>query len=375
MNHGFNGSFRHRERIFLTKLKTFGLFSPKFVFNSYHLRMQILITGGAGFIGSHTYVVLKEHGYTPIIVDNFSNSSKKVIKNLEIITKEPVIFEEGDVNHPETYDQLFKKYDIRGIIHFAASKAVGESVENPLKYYRNNVASTVLLLEKMAEYGLSNLVFSSSCTVYGQPETLPATEESPVQPATSPYGNSKQICEEIIRDTVAASSALKAIALRYFNPIGAHESALIGELPIGPPANLIPFLTQSVAGLRGPLQVWGTDYPTPDGTAIRDYIHVVDLAGAHVKALAHLIDGKSTKNYDFFNIGTGQGSSVMEVITAFEKATGKKVPYEIRDRRAGDITAVYASTDKSNQVLGWKTQFSLEKALQDAWKWQEAINQ
>jgi UDP-glucose 4-epimerase len=375
MNHGFNGSFRHRERIFLTKLKTFGLFSPKFVFNSYHLRMQILITGGAGFIGSHTYVVLKEHGYTPVIVDNFSNSSKKVIKNLEIITKEPVIFEEGDVNHPETYDQLFKKYDIRGIIHFAASKAVGESVENPLKYYRNNVASTVLLLEKMAEYGLSNLVFSSSCTVYGQPETLPATEESPVQPATSPYGNSKQICEEIIRDTVAASSALKAIALRYFNPIGAHESALIGELPIGPPANLIPFLTQSVAGLRGPLQVWGTDYPTPDGTAIRDYIHVVDLAGAHVKALAHLIDGKSTKNYDFFNIGTGQGSSVMEVITAFEKATGKKVPYEIRDRRAGDITAVYASTDKSNQVLGWKTQFSLEKALQDAWKWQEAINQ
>lgn len=337
--------------------------------------MQILITGGAGFIGSHTYVVLKEHGYTPIIVDNFSNSSKKVIKNLEIITKEPVIFEEGDVNHPETYDQLFKKYDIRGIIHFAASKAVGESVENPLKYYRNNVASTVLLLEKMAEYGLSNLVFSSSCTVYGQPETLPATEESPVQPATSPYGNSKQICEEIIRDTVAASSTLKAIALRYFNPIGAHESALIGELPIGPPANLIPFLTQSVAGLRGPLQVWGTDYPTPDGTAIRDYIHVVDLAGAHVKALAHLIDGKSTKNYDFFNIGTGQGSSVMEVITAFEKATGKKVPYEIRDRRAGDITAVYASTDKSNQVLGWKTQFSLEKALQDAWKWQEAINQ
>ena len=227
----------------------------------------------------------------------------------------------------------------------------------------------------MAQYGLSNLVFSSSCTVYGQPESLPATEESPVQPATSPYGNSKQICEEIIRDTVAASSTLKAIALRYFNPIGAHESALIGELPIGPPANLIPFLTQSVAGLRGPLQVWGTDYPTPDGTAIRDYIHVVDLAGAHVKALAHLIEGKSSKNYDFFNIGTGQGSSVMEVITAFEKATGKKVPYEIRDRRAGDITAVYASTDKSNQVLGWKTQFSLEKALQDAWKWQEAINQ
>ncbi len=335
--------------------------------------MQILITGGAGFIGSHTYVVLKENGYTPIIVDNFSNSSKQVIKNLEIITKEAVIYEEGDVNYPQTYDQLFTKYDIKGIIHFAASKAVGESVENPLKYYRNNVAATVLLLEKMAQYGLSNLVFSSSCTVYGQPETLPATEESPVQPATSPYGNSKQICEEIIRDTVAASSSLKAIALRYFNPIGAHESALIGELPLGTPANLIPFLTQSVAGLRGPLQVWGTDYPTPDGTAIRDYIHVVDLAKAHVKALAYLIDGKSDVKYDFFNIGTGQGSSVMEVILAFEKATGKKVNYEVRDRRAGDITAVYASTDKSNQVLGWKTEYSLERALQDSWKWQESL--
>ena len=335
--------------------------------------MQILITGGAGFIGSHTYVVLKENGYTPIIVDNFSNSSKQVIKNLEIITKEAVIYEEGDVNDPQVYDHIFTKYDIKGIIHFAASKAVGESVENPLKYYRNNVAATVLLLEKMAQYGLSNLVFSSSCTVYGQPETLPATEESPVQPATSPYGNSKQICEEIIRDTVATSSSLKAIALRYFNPIGAHESALIGELPLGTPANLIPFLTQSVAGLRGPLQVWGTDYPTPDGTAIRDYIHVVDLAKAHVKALAYLIDGKSDVNYDFFNIGTGQGSSVMEVITAFEKATGKKVPYEVRDRRAGDITAVYASTNKSNQVLGWKTEYSLEKALQDSWKWQESL--
>ncbi len=335
--------------------------------------MEILITGGAGFIGSHTYVVLKENGYTPIIVDNFSNSAKQVIKNLQIITKDVVICEEGDINDPQTYDHIFTKYNIKGIIHFAASKAVGESVENPLKYYRNNVAATVLLLEKMAQYNLSNLVFSSSCTVYGQPETLPATEESPVQPATSPYGNSKQICEEIIRDTVSASGTLKAIALRYFNPIGAHESALIGELPLGPPANLIPFLTQSVAGLRGPLQVWGTDYPTPDGTAIRDYIHVVDLAGAHVKALAYLIDGKSDVKYDFFNIGTGQGSSVMEVITAFEKATGKKVPYEVRDRRAGDITAVYASTDKSNQILGWKTEYSLERALQDSWKWQESL--
>ena len=337
--------------------------------------MNILITGGAGFIGSHTYVALKEHGFTPIIVDNFSNSSDSVIRQLAEICQEPVEFVQGDINLHATLDTVFTHYNIEGVIHFAAAKAVGESVENPLKYYRNNVGATILLLEKMQEYGVKNLVFSSSCTVYGQPETLPVTENSPVMKALSPYGNTKQICEEIIEESTRASQQLKSISLRYFNPIGAHESALIGELPLGTPANLIPFLTQSVAGLRGPLQVWGTDYPTPDGTAIRDYIHVVDLAGAHVKALAHLIEGKSTLNYDFFNIGTGQGSSVMEVITAFEKATGKKVPYEIRDRRAGDITAVFASTDKSNKVLGWKTQFSLEKALQDAWKWQEAINQ
>ena len=335
--------------------------------------MNILITGGAGFIGSHTYVVLQENGYNPIIVDNFSNSSEKVIANLETICGKPVTYVKADVNDPATYDQLFTTYQIDGIIHFAASKAVGESVANPLKYYRNNVASTVLLLEKMQQYGVNNLVFSSSCTVYGQPDELPVTENSPVQEAVSPYGNTKQICEEIIRDTVQADATFKAIALRYFNPIGAHKSALIGELPLGPPANLIPFLTQSVAGLRGPLQVWGTDYPTADGTAIREYIHVMDLARAHVKALVHMLGKPNTAYYDFFNIGTGEGSSVYQVIQAFEKATHKKVAYEVRDRRPGDITAVYAATEKSNNILGWKAEISLEEALKDAWAWQEAL--
>jgi UDP-glucose 4-epimerase len=336
--------------------------------------MNILITGGAGFIGSHTYVVLQENGYNPIIVDNFSNSSAQVIANLETICGKAVHYIQADVNDPATYDQLFTTHQIDGIIHFSASKAVGESVDNPLKYYRNNVAATVLLLEKMQQYQVNNLVFSSSCTVYGQPDELPVTENSPVQEAVSPYGNTKQICEEIIRDTVQADEKFKAISLRYFNPIGAHKSALIGELPLGPPANLIPFLTQSVAGLRGPLQVWGTDYPTADGTAIRDYIHVCDLANAHVKALTHILNKENKSYYDFFNIGTGEGSSVLQVIQAFEKATQRKVPYEVRERRPGDITAVYAATEKSNKILGWKAEIGLEEALKDAWAWQEALS-
>ncbi len=334
--------------------------------------MKILITGGAGFIGSHTYVVLKENGYTPVIVDNFANSSEQVIGSLEEITKDAVIYYTGDVNEGKTYDDIFNSHEIKGVIHFAAAKAVGESVENPLKYYRNNVAATVLLLEKMLVYGINNLVFSSSCTVYGQPENLPVTESSPVQMAMSPYGNTKQMCEEIIRDTVAATKTLKAISLRYFNPIGAHPSALIGELPIGTPANLIPFLTQSVAGIRGPLQIYGTDYPTSDGTAVRDYINVCDLAEAHVKAMEHLIQQSDQKYYDFFNIGTGEGSSVLEVIQAFEKATGEKVVYELRDRRSGDITSIYAATQKSDTVLHWKTKRGLVESLKDAWAWQKA---
>lgn len=335
--------------------------------------MNILITGGAGFIGSHTYVALKEHGFNPIIVDNFSNSTEKVVSQLADICQEPVEIVRGDINDSSVLDQVFSQFAIEGIIHFAASKAVGESVEKPLKYYRNNVGSTLLLLEKMQEYGIKNLVFSSSCTVYGQPDELPVTEKSPVLKALSPYGNTKQICEEIIEESTRASQQLKSISLRYFNPIGAHESAKIGELPLGPPSNLVPFLTQSVAGLRGPLQIWGTDYPTPDGTAIRDYIHVCDLAEAHVKALAYLIKQSHAPFYDYFNIGSGEGSSVLQVIQAFEKSTGKKVHYEVRDRRPGDITSVYASTEKSNEILDWKAKRSLEQSLKDAWAWQEAI--
>jgi UDP-glucose 4-epimerase len=335
--------------------------------------MKILITGGAGFIGSHTFVVLQENGYTPVILDNLSNSSHQVIAALKKITSKEVIFIQGDVNNPTDLSAVFEQHLIEGVIHFAASKAVGESVENPLKYYRNNVSATVLLIEKMLEYGVKNLVFSSSCTVYGQPVSLPVTENSEVQRATSPYGNTKQICEEIISDTVESKSGLSAISLRYFNPIGAHPSGLIGELPLGPPANLIPFLTQSVAGLRGPLNVYGNEYPTIDGTAIRDYIHVCDLANAHLKALEHLLNQKSSNFYDFFNIGTGKGSSVLEVIESFEKATGEKVQYTIQPKRAGDVTAVYASTDKSNQVLKWKAELSLEQSLKDAWTWQKQI--
>jgi len=336
--------------------------------------MNILITGGAGFIGSHTYVVLKESGFNPIIVDNFSNSSVQVIKQLETICQAPVTYYNLDINDPKTYDLVFNEHKITGIIHFAASKAVGESVDNPLKYYKNNVASTILLLEKMKEHNIKNLVFSSSCTVYGQPDELPVTEKSPVQVAISPYGNTKQMCEEIIADTTHASTDLKAISLRYFNPIGAHSSALIGELPIGPPANLIPFLTQSVAGLRGPLQVFGTDYPTPDGSAIRDYIHVCDLAEAHAKALQHLLSQKDASSYyDFFNIGTGEGTSVLQIIHAFEKTTGEKVNYELKPRRSGDITSVYAAIGKSKDVLAWTSKRSLEKSLQDAWAWQKAL--
>jgi UDP-glucose 4-epimerase len=334
--------------------------------------MNILVTGGAGFIGSHTVVELQKVGFTSIILDNFSNSDIKVVDGLEKIMGEKVKCYQANINDASVWDTIFTEQKIDGIIHFAANKAVGESVEKPLKYYRNNVAATVLMIEKMIEHGINNLVFSSSCTVYGQPEALPVTEDSPVQPATSPYGNSKQICEEIIRDTVQSTNNLHAISLRYFNPIGAHESCLIGELPLGVPANLVPFLTQSVAGIRGQLAVYGNDYDTPDGTAIRDYIHVVDLAKAHVSALNLLLKQPEGRYYDFFNIGTGKGSSVLEVITAFEEATGLKVDYAIKPRREGDVVAVYADCTKSKTILGWQTEKTLKDALGDAWKWQIA---
>lgn len=336
--------------------------------------MKIVVTGGAGFIGSHTVVELVAAGYTPILVDNFQNSERSVLAGLERILGKKVACHELDVNDAADLEALFRKEEnIEGVIHFAADKAVGESVAHPIKYYRNNVGSLLTLLEVMAQHDVHNFVFSSSCTVYGQPETLPVTEDSPVMPAQSPYGNTKQICEEIIKDVVISGTALKALSLRYFNPIGAHPSAELGELPLGIPSNLVPFITQTAAGLRPQLSVFGYDYDTQDGTAVRDYIHVVDLARAHVRALEVLSAKTAENHYDTLNLGTGRGATVLEVIHAFEKATDIKLNYRLADRRPGDVEKVYASVDKAARVLGWRTELSLEQALEDAWRWQQRL--
>ncbi|NMH25390.1 UDP-glucose 4-epimerase GalE [Flavobacterium solisilvae] len=334
---------------------------------------KVLVTGGLGFIGSHTVVELHNAGYEAIIIDNLSNSSIEVLDGIErIIGKKPV-FENLDLRDKSAVQGFFSKYnDVVGVIHFAASKAVGESVENPLLYYENNINALVYVLQELTKMPSANFIFSSSCTVYGQAEKMPITEDASVQPAASPYGNTKQIGEEIIND-VAKVSSVKAILLRYFNPVGAHSSAEIGELPIGVPQNLVPFITQTGIGLREQLSVYGDDYPTPDGTAIRDYIHVVDLAKAHVVAMHRLVENKNLEKVETFNLGTGTGSSVLEVINAFEKVSGKKLPYKIVGRREGDITSAYANTDKANQVLGWKAELSLEESLASAWKWEQKI--
>jgi UDP-glucose 4-epimerase len=335
--------------------------------------MKILVTGGLGFIGSHTVVELQNEGFEVIIIDNLSNSSENVITGIVAITGKKPFFENLDVRDKAAVQNFFKKHnDISGVIHFAASKAVGESVENPLLYYENNINSLVYLLQELQNKPNSNIIFSSSCTVYGQAEEMPITENAPIQVAMSPYGNTKQIGEEIIRD-VAKVSNIKAILLRYFNPIGAHPSAEIGELPIGIPQNLVPFITQTGFGLRKELSVYGNDYPTPDGTAVRDYIHVVDLAKAHVIALQRSLNNKNVSPVETFNLGTGTGSSVLEVIQAFEKVSGQKLPYKIVDRREGDITSAYANTDKANTVLGWKAKSTLEEAMASAWKWEQKI--
>lgn len=336
--------------------------------------MNILVTGGAGFIGSHTVVELFAAGHNPVIVDDFRASDRSVLKGLGKIIGHEVTAYEQDFSDIARLQKIIEDESIEGVIHFAAYKAVGESVADPLKYYDNNVAGFVRLLEILEKKKISNIVFSSSCTVYGEPDKLPITESTPQKPATSPYGATKQMCEEILRDATSASKNLKSIALRYFNPIGAHPSGLIGELPIGVPANLIPYLTQTVAGLRPELVVNGKDYPTPDGSCVRDYIHVVDLAKAHVQAIDYLSKQAAT-SYDVYNVGTGQGSSVLEVIETFESATGKKVPYKIGPRREGDIIATYASVDKIAQDLSWKAELSLETALKDAWRWQTAITE
>lgn len=337
--------------------------------------MKIVVTGGLGFIGSHTVVELQNENFEVIVIDNLSNSSIEVLDGIERITGKRPLFEQIDLRDKTAVQDFFKKYsDVSGVIHFAASKAVGESVQNPLLYYENNINSLVYILQELQQKPEANFIFSSSCTVYGQAEKMPIAEATPIQPAMSPYGNTKQIGEEIITDVTKVSN-LNAILLRYFNPVGAHSSNEIGELPLGVPQNLVPFITQTGAGLRKELSVYGNDYPTVDGTCVRDYIHVVDLAKAHVIAMQRLVNKTNTDKLEIFNLGTGTGSSVLEVITAFEKASGQKLPYKIVDRREGDVTEAYANTDKANNVLGWKTQLTLDDAIASAWKWEQKIRQ
>jgi len=335
--------------------------------------MKILVTGGTGYIGSHTVVELQNKGFEVIIIDNLSNSYADVVDNIAKITGIRPEFHQFDlIDRDKTRDFFAANSDISGIIHFAAFKAVGESMGDPLMYYRNNLESLINIMQGMRDNGIKNLVFSSSCTVYGQPDELPVKETSPVKEAWSPYGNTKQMSEQIIRFAVG-SYGLKTIALRYFNPIGAHDSALIGELPIGVPNNLVPFITQTAIGLRKSLSVFGSDYNTPDGTAIRDYIHVVDLARAHVIAVKRMISGKGKSDFEIFNLGTGNGFSVLEVIQSFEKTSGQKLNYQIVDRRPGDVEKVWADTTFANEELGWKAAMSLDEMTGSAWKWEQAL--
>jgi UDP-glucose 4-epimerase len=335
--------------------------------------MKVLVTGGIGFIGSHTIVELQQSGYDVVVIDNLENSDQQVVRNIETITGKPFHFIKADMRDKNALHQVFTDHaDIQAVIHFAAYKAVGESVQKPLAYYENNVGGTINLLEVMQLHNVPHLVFSSSCTVYGDvgPEELPITESSPVVKANSPYGNTKKICEEVLQD-IASVSAIKVVCLRYFNPIGAHDSGLIGELPMGIPNNLVPFITQTAIGKRESLTVFGNDYPTRDGSCIRDYIHVVDLAKAHVKA----IDFLNTNPHSFavFNIGTGNGNTVLEVVKAFEKITGKTLNYSIGPRRSGDVVQIYANCDKANKELNWKAERSLENALETAWEWEKHL--
>ncbi|BDD05984.1 UDP-glucose 4-epimerase GalE [Aureibacter tunicatorum] len=335
---------------------------------------KILVTGGAGYIGSHTAVELINQGFEVVIIDNLSNSHADVIDRIEQITGTKPAFEKFDICEEDKLEEFFIKHqEIQAIIHFAASKAVGESVEKPLLYYKNNIISLINLMKGMKKHNIPNIVFSSSCTVYGEPDELPVTEKAPVKPAVSPYGNTKQIDEEILKDTAKSDNFYQTIALRYFNPIGAHESALIGELPLGVPANLVPFITQTAAGIREQLSVFGDDYNTPDGTCIRDYIHVVDLAKAHIVAVKRLMEGKNKSSFEFFNLGTGKGTSVLEAINSFEKVSGVKLNYKIVARREGDIEKVYADTSFANEELGWKSEKELDEMMLSAWKWQQKI--
>ena len=334
---------------------------------------KILVTGGLGFIGSHTVVELQQAGHEAVIVDDLSNTTMDVLDRIPTISGIKPAFEKVDLKQKSAVKQLFDKHpDFDGVIHFAAFKAVGESVQKPLEYYENNFGGLVHLLQEMRDHNLDNIIFSSSCTVYGETNDLPITEDSPVVPALSPYGNTKQVGEEIIKDAIRAHK-FNVISLRYFNPIGAHPTAAIGELPLGVPLNLVPYVTQTAAGVREQLSVFGDDYETRDGTCIRDYIHVVDVAKAHVIAVERLVKKKNEDNYEVFNLGTGTGSTVLEVIKAFEKVSGESLNYKIVARREGDVTAAYADTTKANKVLGWKAEKTLEDAMADAWRWEKKI--
>ena len=341
------------------------------------LKSKIIVTGGLGFIGSHTVAELISQGFEVVIVDDLSNSSIDILKGLQNITKRNLIFEKIDLKNKILVKNLFNKYnDIDGVIHFAASKAVGESVINPLKYYENNLITLINLLQEINNIKRDiNFIFSSSCNVYGQAEQLPIKEEEPLKESESPYGNTKQICEEIIKDSCKAYNNLKAISLRYFNPIGAHPSNEIGELPIGKPQNLVPFITQTAIGKYNELTIFGNNYSTEDGTCVRDYIHVVDLAKAHIKSLEKLSGNKSISKYDVFNIGTGKGVSVLQVIKSFEKVSNKKLNYIIGPKRKGDISQAYADTTKANIILNWKTELSLDQAILSAWEWEKKIQE
>lgn len=336
------------------------------------MKGKILVTGGMGYIGSHTTVELINQGYEVVIIDNLSNSQAFILDRIEQITEVRPKFYEFDLLDEKKLDDFFaENNDLKGIIHFAAAKAVGESVEKPLHYYRNNLVTMVNILEGMKKHNIQNFVFSSSCTVYGQPDELPVTENAPIKPAESPYGYTKQVNESILKDTIASGAKINGIALRYFNPIGAHSSGLIGELPIGVPANLMPFITQTAYGIREQLSVFGDDYDTPDGSCIRDYIHVVDLAKAHIVAIERMINGKNKDKYEMFNIGTGNGFSVFEVIKSFEKTSALKLNYKVAPRRAGDIVQIWADTTIGNNVLGWKAEKTLDEMTLSAWKWEQ----
>ncbi|MFD1062235.1 UDP-glucose 4-epimerase GalE [Winogradskyella litorisediminis] len=336
--------------------------------------MKVLVTGGLGYIGSHTVVELQNEGYDVIIIDNLSNSSLNVLKGITAITGKTPQFEELDLRDKHKVKNFFQRHqDIDGVVHFAASKAVGESVEKPLFYYENNVTSLIYLLQELQKLDKQKIIFSSSCTVYGEAMQMPITEQAPIQPAKSPYGNTKQIGEEILKDTCKVNSNLNTVALRYFNPIGAHPTAKIGELPLGVPQNLVPYITQTAIGLREQLSVFGNNYPTEDGTCIRDYIHVVDVANAHVVALNRILENKQNSNFEVFNIGTGKGSSVLEVIEAFENVTNQKLNYKIVNRRAGDVISAYADTTKAKSILGWTSKYNLSEAISDAWNWEKNL--